>query len=130
MNDDQKAGMIIAIVLIIIGIIIFFALTPLGRSMWNKNMYAVQKTDDVTDYKTLKNVEDSCRAMISSYTSDKMIYDQYKNSTSKEKQSWSEQAKMRANQTAATYNEYMLRNSYVWMDNIPDDIKKELPYVE
>ena len=130
MDDEKSFALIVAIALVVIGLIVFFALSPLGRSIWNTNMYAVHKTDDATNYKTLKEVEDSCRAMISSYTGDKLVYDQYKDSDSDEKKSWAEQAKMRANKTAATYNEYMLKNSYVWKDNIPEDIKEKLPYIE
>ena len=126
---DKCEKITIAVVLIVLGLIAFVALTPIGRSMWNTNMYAVQKTDDATNYKTLKQVEDTCRAMMSSYTSDNLIYEQYKDSTDTEKQSWGEQAKMRANSTAASYNEYILKNSYVWKDNIPDDIAKELPFI-
>ena len=45
---------------------------------------------------------------------------------SNEKQSWAEQAKMRANITAASYNEYILKNSFVWDGNIPKDISEKL----
>ena len=37
---------------------------------------------------------------------------------------------MRANQTANTYNEYILKNSHVWKDNIPSDIVYTLDIVE
>lgn len=47
--------------------------------------------------------------MISSYNSDKLIYEQYKDSDDEEKQNWAEQAKMRANKTANTYNNYILK---------------------
>ena len=47
-----------------------------------------------------------------------------------EKQSWAEQAKMRANRTASTYNNYILENSYVWSGNVPNDIDSELDYLE
>jgi hypothetical protein len=90
----------------------------------------MHKVDDATLYQTRKKVEDSCRAMISSYTSDSMTYKQYKDSTDSEKQGWAEQAKMRANKTAATYNEYVLKNSYVWEGNVPSDIRKRLEYIE
>ena len=33
---------------------------------------------------------------------------------------------MRANQTAASYNDYILKNSFVWRGNVPEDIKTEL----
>ena len=130
MNDEAKASLWIGIILVIIGIILFLILTPAGRSLWNTTVYEIIKVDDETNYEKLKEVEDTCRSMISSYTSDKLIWEQYKDSTNEEKQSWGEQAKMRANKTAATYNEYILKNSYVWNGNIPKDIKKELPYIE
>lgn len=127
---DREEKKWFAIALIVLGVIVFMTLTPIGRSIWNTNMYAVQKTDDATNYKTLKKVEDNCRAMIASYTEDKLIYEQYKDSDSKEQRSWSDQAKMRANSTATSYNEFVLKNSYVWKDNVPEDIKKELEYIK
>lgn len=68
--------------------------------------------------------------MISSYNTDKLTYEQYKDSESGEKQSWAEQAKMRANKTASTYNNYILKNSYVWKNNIPSDIFAKLEYLD
>lgn len=127
---DSEERKWLAIALIVLGVIVFMTLTPIGRSIWNTNMYAVHKTDDATNYKTLKKVEDNCRAMIASYTEDKLIYEQYKDSDSKEQRSWSDQAKMRANSTATSYNEFVLKNSYVWKDNVPEDIKKELEYIK
>lgn len=47
-----------------------------------------------------------------------------------EKLSWAEQAKMRANKTAASYNEYVLKNSFVWNGNVPADIRTSLPYLD
>ena len=68
--------------------------------------------------------------MIASYKTDKATYEQYKNSTSDEKQSWAEQAKMRANKTANTYNEYILKNSFVFEGNIPPDIETKLQIID
>ena len=127
-DDAWKIGL--AVVCIVVGVILFFTITPTGRGIWNKNMYEVQKADDATRYETRKHVEDTCRSMMSSYTSDKMTWEQYKDSTNEEKQSWGEQAKMRANKTAASYNEYILKNSYVWDGNIPKDINRELEYIK
>lgn len=110
--------------------IIFAVWNPLGRGIWNANQYAVQKVDDATRYSTRKKVEDTCRAMIASYTSDKLRYEQYASSDSAEQRGWGEQAKMRANQTASTYNNYILKNSYVFNGNIPSDIKSELEYIQ
>lgn len=113
-----------------IGLPIFFSATPVGKAMWNNWFHAVQKADDATNYETLKKVEDTCRSMISSYNADKLTYEQYKESDNDEKQSWAEQAKMRANKTASTYNNYILKNEYVWKGNVPSDIFYKLDYIE
>jgi len=130
MKSDDTWKIWLAVVCIVVGVILFFTITPTGRGIWNKNMYEVQKVDDATRYETRKHVEDTCRSMMSSYISDKMTWEQYKDSTNEEKQSWAEQAKMRANKTAASYNEYILKNSYVWDGNIPKDINRELEYIK
>ena len=109
---------------------IYFGATPSGKAMWNNWFHAVQKVDDDTNYKTLKKVEDTCRSMIASYEADKLTYEQYKDSDNEEKQSWAEQAKMRANKTASSYNNYILKNSYVWKNNVPADIYLELETIE
>ena len=109
---------------------IYFGATPSGKAIWNNWFHTVQKVDDDTNYKTRKKVEDTCRSMISSYNADKLTYEQYKDSDNEEKQEWAEQAKMRANKTASSYNNYILKNSYVWENNVPDDIHMELQYLE
>ena len=123
---------IVAVILIIvlIGLPIFFGATPVGKAIWNNWFYDVQKVDDETNYHTLKKVEDTCRAMISSYEADRLAYDQYKDSDDEEKRSWAEQAKMRANKTASSYNNYILENSFIWEDAVPSDIKSRLEYIE
>ena len=127
----SKVGTIIVtiIIVILIGAIIFFGFTPGGRSVWNSYTHSLEKADE-NQYETKKQVEDTARAMIASYKSDVATYEQYKDSDNEEKQSWAEQAKMRANRTANSYNEYILKNSYVWEDNIPSDIDYSLPIVE
>ena len=80
-------------------------------------------------YDTIKRVEDTCRAMIATYEADRLMYEQYKDSDDEEEQDWAAQAKMRANRTASTYNNYILENEYVWKDNVPNDIYMELPYL-
>lgn len=127
----SKVGTIIVTIIsvILIGAIIFFGFTPGGRSVWNGYTHSLEKADE-NQYETKKQVEDTARAMIASYKSDVATYEQYKDSDNEEKQSWAEQAKMRANRTANSYNEYILKNSYVWEDNIPSDIDYSLPIVE
>lgn len=130
MDKLKGAGCIAGIILLIfLGIISI----PLGR--WvntlinNKVNYIDRKIDDATNYETIKKVEDTCRSMISSYKTDVATYTQYKNSDNEEKQGWSEQAKMRANKTANTYNEYILKNSFVWQGNVPSDIVGQLQVI-
>lgn len=128
---DKVLSVIVAIVLIVgIGASVFFGATPTGKAMWNNWFHAVQKVDDDTNYKTRKKVEDTCRSMVASYKADKLTYEQYKDSDSEEKQSWAEQAKMRANKTAVSYNEYILKNSYVWENNVPSDIDSRLDLLQ
>ena len=125
----KREGIVTVDCLVLLVIIIFFCWTPVGREIWNQYTYSLEKIDEKT-YKERKVVEDTARSMIAVYKSDVKIYEQYKDSEDKEKQSWAEQAKMRANRTANTYNEYMLKNSYMWKNNIPNDIVYELDIVE
>ena len=115
--------------IVLVSVLVLSAVTPTGRALWNRWFFSVQKVDDTTNYNTVKRVEDTCRAMISSYTSDRLTWEQYKGSTYEEQVSWANQAKMRANKTAASYNEYILKNSFVWKDNIPSDISRKLEYL-
>lgn len=118
-----------AIIVIIIVLSIFFCATPTGKRIINGYHEDLQIADDETSYKTRKQVEDTCRAMIASYKADKLTYEQYKDSEDKVLKSSAEQAKIRANRTATSYNEYILKNSYVWKNNVPDDIYINLPYL-
>lgn len=120
------------ICVVVIGVIIVlsvlsFVLAPVFRGAGNIQQYAVSKVDEATNYELHKQVEDTCRAMIASYGTDKATYELYKDSDNAEKQGWAEQARMRANKTASTYNNYILENSKVWKNNVPNDIKAELP---
>lgn len=128
MSKGEKIA--IVVVVVVLCSIFFFAVTPAGRAVWNSWFYTVQKVDDATNYNTKKKVEDTCRSMIASYNSDRLTYEQYKDSDNPEKQSWAEQAKMRANKTASSYNEFILKNSYVWSGNVPSDILSELEYID
>ena len=130
MRKAISTFVITLLIILVIGLAVFFTCTPAGVTVWNNWFHAVQKADDDTNYKTRKQVEDTCRSMVASYNSDKLTYEQYKDSDNEEKQSWAEQAKMRANKTVSSYNEYVLKNSYIWENNVPSDIKFELPYLQ
>lgn len=121
---------LVVLLILVIALPIFFNATPTGKAMWNNWFHTVQKVDDDTNYKTLKKVEDACRSMVASYEADKLTYEQYRDSDNEEKQGWAEQAKMRANKTASSYNNYVLKNSYVWKNNVPADIYMELPIIK
>ena len=127
----RKLGTVVVVIVcfIFFGGSILLEFTPNGRSILNTYTHSMQKADE-NQYATKKKVEDTARSMIASYKSDVATYEQYKDSDNEEKQSWAEQAKMRANRTANSYNEYILKNSYIWEDNIPSDIDYSLPIIE
>ena len=128
MSKTEKVLTAILIALVLMAA--FFCITPVGVALRNSYGFAVQKVDDATRYEARKKVEDTCRAMIANYEADRISYEQYKQSDDAEKQGWAEQAKMRANRTAASYNEYYLKNSFVWSGAVPSDIRGSLPYLE
>lgn len=115
-----------SILLVVIGLAIYFNATPAGKKAWAEYQDNIQQAEDEGDYETRKKVEDTCRSMIASYKTDKLTYETYKDSDDAVLKSSANSARIRANQTANTYNEYVLKNSYVWKDNIPDDIVSAL----
>lgn len=130
-SGEKKVAVVIAVILVAaISFGSWVGCTHAGRAARNLWFGSVQKVDDATNYNTRKKVEDTCRSMISSYEADRLTYEQYKDSENEEKQGWAEQAKMRANKTAATYNNFILEDSYVWSGNVPSDICQELSYLE
>lgn len=127
---NKKDFIVIVIIGLIIGLIIFFVATPNGIIRCNNYKHSLHKANDVSLYETKKEVENTCRSMIASYTADKNIYILYIISESEEEQKWAKEAMIRANRTAATYNEYILKNNYVFDNNIPNDIYRELQYLQ
>lgn len=119
----------IAVIAFIVTLVLLYTFSPDFRAAMNSHMHAVQEADDATRYETRKKVEDTCRAMIASYETDVLTWQQYNGSDNEERQGWADQARMRANKTASTYNAYILKNSYVWEDNVPYDIRSKLPIV-
>ena len=119
-------AIVIALLVCVVLALVLYGTVPRFRMWSNGIFHDVQKADDASRYSTRKQVEDTARAMIASYEADVLTYEQYRDSQSDEQRSWAEQAAMRANRTASTYNNYIIENSYVWEGNIPDDIGYEL----
>lgn len=121
----------IAISLLVAMVVICgIAFAPGIRGAINSWKHDIQEADDATSYETRKKVEDTLRAYIASYEADKVTYETLKNETDEVSIETARSAKIRANRTAATYNSYYLENNYVWKDNVPPDIKHELPILE
>ena len=121
----MKALKVIAIVLATIFVVsmIFFTATPAGRTIWNNYTHGLNKADEVS-YETRKHVEDTARSYMANYNTDVAIYRTYCDSEDENKREYAEAARMRAIATANSYNEYLQKNSYVFEENMPDD----LPY--
>ena len=129
MNSKVITILVTVVAVVLIGTIVFFGLTPKGVEVWNEWTHSLQKADDSTNYEAKKQVEDTCRASISNYEYYVLTYEQYKDSKIEKERAWAQDAKMMANRTASTYNNYFLENSYVWAGNVPADIRSELPYL-
>lgn len=123
---ETLAKILAAFMALVLVVLLLASWTPSGRAGLNLWQHELQKVDDATSYRTRKLVEDTCRATIVSYESDRLTWEQYKDSESAEQRSWAEAAKIRANKAALTYNEYFLKNSYVFQGNVPADIREAL----
>jgi hypothetical protein len=111
---------------LVIGFVCYWKFDETGRAKWNAYWHKMQKVDDRTLYKTKREVENTARAMNASYKADVATYNEFKNDNEEVNRTLAKQAKLRAIKTASVYNEYILKNSYVWEDNIPNDIDREL----
>lgn len=115
----------VLIMLVLISAVSCNPFTPIN-GLFNKIDYELEKQNDSQRYERRKQVEDTARSMVASYESDKQTYITMKD-VNKEV---SLQAKIRANSTAISYNEYILKNSFLWADNVPSDIKTKLEIIE
>jgi len=120
-----RAGIILMMVVIIWGLF-----TVSGRSAMNKYEAELKDTEYNTDYDTVREIEETLRSYVTSYEADKIIYETNKDSSDKENKALANAAKSRANRTAATYNQFYLKNSYIWEENVPEDIRSELEYIQ
>ena len=120
----SKGSKILSVTAVII--VLFFSATAIGRTLWNTYWHDIEKADDNTSYENRKKVEDTARSYISSYNADVDIYNTYCNDENENMRSYAESARIRAIQTANSYNDYLQKNSYVWADNMPDDLPNTL----
>jgi hypothetical protein len=122
-----KVGTIIvsSLAVILVAAIIFFGFTPTGKGILVGYENEMKEVDEAS-YESRKQVEDTCRAMISSYKSDVDIWNMYKDSDNPNQRNYADAARIRAVKTANEYNEYVLKNSYVWKENVPSDIYMRL----
>lgn len=118
----NKGSILAVLVMLLIGLIL---LLPSTRRLIIGYDYQIKKIEEES-YRNRKAVEDTARSMMAQYESDKLAYEQYKDSDKDNYKELAENAKMRANNTAIKYNEYILKNEYVWKGNVPKDIYKEL----
>ena len=122
-------GVGVAVLAIVIIFGIWFGATPAGRRAWNNHWFGVQEAEVQTDWETLRSVEDTARAMIASYNADVLMWEQFRDSEDQQERNWANGARMRANRTASTYNEFITQNRFVWRDAVPPDIFMTLPTV-
>lgn len=131
MAENRSYGKLIAIGLAgAIGCAILILNMPNTIANYQAWRTDIKQASDDENYEAQKKVEDNARTMISSYKSDLLMYETYIESDKEEEQEWAKQAKIRANKTAIQYNEYILKNNYVWKNNIPDDIDNELEIIK
>ena len=120
--------------MIFIVFVLWLSFTASGREAWHNYRHGLKKADE-TSYEVRKQVEDTARSYIVSYTNAKLKYE-IELEACKEHPSIDEGAsnscraayisRRDANTIATQYNEYILKNSYVWDGNIPSDISMEL----
>ena len=96
----------------------------------NKYEATLKDIDYNTDYDSVREIEETLRSYIASYEADKIVYETNKNATDKESIVLANAARSRANRTAATYNQFYLKNNYIWEENIPVDIRSQLEYIQ
>ena len=113
---------------VIIGIFAFILVlscTATGVTIYNEYKAELIEVNLDTNWEEQKKIEDTLRAYVSSYEADKITYETAGSNTE-----LANAAKIRANRTAAEYNNFYLKNKHIWKDRVPEDIKNELLYIE
>ncbi len=92
-------------------------------------MLGIQQAS-TADEKPCEDAERICRELISSYEADRLAYEQYRHSQSRAIRSLAEQARERANRTAATYNDYARETGFRWQTEAPAGAEEKLERIE
>lgn len=116
-------------------IFIYFGFVPAGRSIVREHIFKMQDVDQEINYVNRKKVEDTARSMISNYQYAKSEYETYKffckdSVYDKEKCQRALDSKSSANRTVSTYNNYLLKNNFLFKQNMPKDIYEKLEKIE
>lgn len=128
--EDDIFTILIYIAAGILGLTICIAFKSCTLKAENKYEATLKDIDYNTNYDSVREIEETLRSFMASYEADKIIYETNKNATDKESIALANAARSRANRTAATYNQFYLKNSYIWEDNIPADIRSQLEYIQ
>jgi len=130
-DPEEIFGVLLIIFLLIMGVLtVWLVHTKSGVKANNEYEAGLKDTDYNTDYDSMRQIEETLRSYIASYEADKVIYETNCDLNTKESIALANAARSRANRTAATYNQFYLKNSYIWKDNIPADICAELEYLQ
>lgn len=113
---------------ILLGTGIFFGATPTGRRIITGYNYDMEKAGE-NNYENRKKVEETLRSYYASYKADKAAYEMYKDETDEYYVRLAQSYRVRANNTATTYNEYFTKNSFVFANNIPSDLPRHLELI-
>ena len=115
----KKVLIWVSICAVVLAIPLYFHFVPNGITTWSK-WTAKSANQDMAETKT--EVEKNCRTWIADYETQTLMYEQYRESSNADQQVLASAAKQKANEIADKYNDYFLRNKYVWDKNIPSDI--------
>lgn len=129
-KDEADIILIVSVTVILFGLLLLIIFSiPSKVRLENEFEEAVIQADLETNYRTSIETETTLRSYRASYESDKITYETNKDSADKESQELARAAKTRANRTAATYNN-LLQHSLLDHIKFPEELEKELPYIE
>ena len=112
---------VVFILVVIIGVVVYFGLIPSGIEKWNGFRYK-----DTITAEMKKEVENTCLSMIASWETDAQTYKENKGID----ETVANEARMSANKTAESYNDYILKNGYVFGETLPEGVYAVIEPIE